>query len=247
MQRNYLAAMLTALVALAVVTAGAFAAFGSAGAQDVGDDGESPANQSIHVSATGTAESAPDEAVLELAVTAEGEDVGAIRDEIASGSEELTSALDELGVEYETTEYDISQPRFPREERDRPAYVGAHTFEVTLDDPDRAGAVIDAAADAGAEVGDLELTLSDEERETLRDEAIQDAMDDARHQADTLATESDLEVTNVRTVDAAQQRFSPVSYDGARNLAQEDAAQSTEVVTGDVSVTYSVSVTYNAS
>lgn len=245
MQRNYLAAMLAALLAVSLVGAGALAAFGSAGAQPAGEETASPADHSIHVSASGAAEAAPDEAVLRVAVTADGDEIGPVRDELATGSAELTDTLDELGVSYETTEYDIREPRFPREDREGPAYRGAHVYEVQVDDPDRVGDVIDAAAGAGAQISHVELTLSDEQRETLRDDAIEAAMADARHQADTIAGTSDLTVTGVATVDASQEQFSPVSYETAR----EDGAQAgppTDIATGDVSVTYRVSVTYNA-
>ena len=249
MQRNYLAAMVAALVTLSLLTAGAFVAFGSAGAQEVGDGTESPADQTIHVSATGSAENAPDEALVRVAVTAEAADIGPVRDELANGSEGLTSALDELGVSYETTEYDISQQRLPPEEREGPTYRGAHVYEVQLDKLDRIGAVVDAAAGTGAEVGSIQLTLSDEQREQLRDDAIEDAMADARQQADTIAGTSDLTVTGVSSVDASQQQFSPVSDDSARSLETESAsgAPPTDIETGDVSVTYSVSVTYHVS
>lgn len=246
MQRNYLAAMLAALVAVSLLGATVLAAFGSAGAQEVDGEEESPAEQSIHVSATGTAEAAPDEAVLRVAVTAESDEVGPVRDELADGSAELTSALDELGVSYETTEYDIRQPRFPPEERDGPAYRGAHAYEIQLDDPDRVGEVIDAAAGVGAEINTVQLTLSDEQRETLRDDAIEDAMADARHQADTIADTSDMSVTGVSSVDASQHQFRPVEFDSARSVAESDTGgPPTDIAAGDVSVTYRVSVTYN--
>ena len=248
MQRNYLAAtVLTVLVAMALVTAGGIVASGSVGAQDTADT-ESTDRQSIQVSATGTAEAEPDQAVVRVAVTAEGEEIASVRDDLATGSAELTDALDELDVDYETTDYNIRQPRVPQEEREQPPYEGVHAYEVTIDDPDDVGAVIDAATGAGAEVGNVQLTLSDRRRTNLRDDAIEAAMKDARRQADTIAEAGDLSVTGVSTVDASQQRFSPVSFETARSFAedQDGGAPPTEIQTGEVSVTYSVTVTYNA-
>jgi uncharacterized protein YggE len=248
MKRNYLAVtVLTVLVAMALVTAGAIVASGSVGAQDTADT-DSTNSQSIKVSATGSAEDEPNQAVISVAARAAGDNISSVRDDLATGSAELTDALDELDVEYETTQYDIRQPYDARDERDQPAYEGIHAYEVTIDDPDDVGTVIDAAAGAGAEVGNVQLTLSDRRRTNLRDDAIEAAMNDARRQADTIAEAGDLSVTGVSTVDASQQRFSPVSFETARSFAadQEGGAPPTEIQTGEVSVTYSVTVTYNA-
>jgi uncharacterized protein YggE len=114
---------------------------------------------------------------------------------------------------------------------------------VTLDDPGQAGDVIGAATGAGAEVTDVELTLSEEKRTELREDAIRAAMTDARSQADTIAAAGDLQVTNVATVDASQGRYVPVRYEAA---AGGGAAAETVVSEGEVSVTYRVQVTYNA-
>ena len=244
MQRDTLAVLTAVVVALCLLALGGFAALGSAGAQDTTGDGA--ADNSIHVSAIGEAEAEPDEAIVNVAVTAEDDDIETVRDELATGSAELTAALDELGVEYETTDYRVDQSRYPREERGGSEYRGTHAFEVTLDTPDETGTVIDAAVDAGAEVGNVQLTLSEEKRQTLRDEAIASAMDDARTQADSIAAAGGLEVVSVAEVDAAQRGYSPIGYDSAEGVAEDGGAPPTAIESGAVSVTYSVDVTYNA-
>jgi uncharacterized protein YggE len=229
---------------LVLATAGAVAVgFGTADAQTTA----TPADRAISVSATGSADASPDQAVVHVAVTGEADDPATVRDTLATGAQDLRDRLDELGVEYETTEYAIEQrPERPPERRtDAPPYRGVHAFQVTLDDPDAAGDVIDAAVEAGAEVGHVELTLSDAQRETLREEAIRDAMADARSQATTIASAGDLTVTGVATVDAAQRHYSPVRYEMAA-AASGAAAADTVVSQGEVSVSYEVSVTYNA-
>jgi hypothetical protein len=250
MTRKSLAIVGTAAL-LVLVTAGTVAAgLGTVGAQsppvDATDD--SPANHRIAVSATGTASATPDQAVLRVAVTAEGEDPAAVRDELAEGSEQLRSALDDLGVEYETERFSIREERRrvpePREGDERATtYRGVHSFEVTVDDTDRTGAAVDAAAEAGAEVNDVRLTLSDERREQVRDDAIRDAMADAEQQATTIAGASDLRVTTVDSVDASGGRFRPVPY---AETAAGDGGGGTTIDSGDVSVRYTVQVSYNA-
>jgi len=239
MERNYLAALIAGFTVLAVVFGGAMAGFGTVGADST--DGQTD-NQTISVTATGEAEASPDQGIVRLAVTAEGDDPSVVRDDLAAGADELRSALDELGVEYETSDYSIREPH--RERGDQPAYKGYHTFTVTVDDPEGVGAVIDAAADAGARIGHLQLTLSEEKRNELRDQAIETAMEDARHQAETIAASSNLEVTGVLSVDASQRHYRPVSYETA--AAEDGAGASTQIDMGLVSVTYNVDVTFNA-
>ncbi len=241
MTRNLLATIsllaLVAFVTLGAVTAG----FGTVGADGPSGD----ADRTIGVSATGEASAQPDQAVVQVAATATGDDPAAVRNDLAAGADALRSALDDLGVSYETATYSIDEPRRHREERsDQPAYRGVHAFEVTLDDPDAAGSVVDAAADAGATVQHLELTLSDARREQLRDGAITNAMTDARQQASTIAAAGDLRVVDTFSVDASQRHYRTASYDGA--AAEAQAGGSTTIDAGDVSVSYQVQVTYNA-
>jgi uncharacterized protein YggE len=244
MSPKKLSALVVATALLAAGLVGA-AMMMPTGAQNT----DETADRTITVDATGEADAAPNQAVLRIAVTAEGDDPQTVRDGLSAGAADLRENLAEANVseeQYETSEYRIRQDRRPpREEQssDAPEYRGAHQFEVTLDDPDRVGAVLDAAADAGAEVNHVSFTLSDERREELRSDAIADAMSDARLQADTIANNGDLSVTSVANVDASEQRYAPVRYEAA---AAGAAADGTSVSPGDVTVSYNVRVTYNA-
>jgi uncharacterized protein YggE len=231
------------LLALAVlVTVGALTAgLGTAGAHSPAD-GET--DRTIGVSATGEASAAPDEAVVRVAVTATGDDPSAVRDDLSADAADLRSALDDLGVTYETSSFRLSEDRRHEERPDAAEYRGVHAFEVTVDDPSRAGAVVDAAAEADASVQQVQLTLSDDRREQLRDRAISNAMDDARQQASTVAAAGDLRVVGVYSVDASERNYRPIAYETA--AAGGDGGGSTSIDSGAVSVAYHVSVTYNA-
>ncbi len=234
-------------LAVVVLAAAAVVGVGGVGAQSSAD---SPGEQSITVSATGDAEASPDQAVVRVSVTATANDSATVRDDVAAGVEDLRSTLDELGVEYETSRYEIQERTEPAKRHDRergtdrngPDYRGVHTLRVTLDDTDAVGDVVDAAADSGAEVDRVRFTLSDERRTELRDTAIGNAMSDARAQADQIAAAGDLSVTTVDSVEASQRQYRPVRYEAGDGAAAPRAA----LEGGDVSVTYSVQVTYNA-
>jgi uncharacterized protein YggE len=243
MRRAHFAAIgLAGLLVLA--TAGAVV--GGLGTAGAATPEEAPADRTITVSATGGADASPDQAVVRVAVTAAGDDPAAVRDTLESGAADLRDSLDEVGAAYETTRFSIDERRRPpreSEQDDRPTYRGAHRFTVTVDDPGDAGDVIDAAAEAGAEVSNVELGLSDERRTELRSDAVENAMADARAQAETIAAASDLSVTGVATVDAQQRRHRPVAFEAGGG---DGASASTIIDSGEVSVTYGVQVTFNA-
>ena len=251
MQRNSVGIGIALGIVLLVASAGAVAAFGGSNAPAATQ--ATPGNsttatdtveRTIHVTATGDAEAAPDQAVVRVTVRSEANDVGTVRDELATGSAELTAALDELGVEYETTSYRISE-QYQRENDPAPQYEGAHSYEITADDPDLAGAVADAATGAGAEIDSVSLTLSEETRAELRETAIRNAMDDASQQASVIANEGGLEITAPSNVDASQRSYRPVPYERAQ-AGDDGGAPPTEIAAGAVTVSYDVDVTYTA-
>ncbi|WP_436903340.1 SIMPL domain-containing protein [Halovenus halobia] len=251
MQRNSIGIGIALGIVLLVVSAGAVAAFGGAdtpaATQTTPENSTAAADtvdRTIHVTATGDAEAEPDQAVVRVTVRAEADDVGTVRDELATGSADLTAALDDLGVEYETTSYGISE-QYQREDRQVPTYEGTHRYEITADDPDLAGAMADAAAEAGAEIDSVSLTLSDQRRAELREEAIRDAMDDASQQASVIADEGGLEITAPSNVDASQRSYSPVAFDRVQ-AGGDGPAPRTEIASGAVTVSYDVDVTYTA-
>jgi hypothetical protein len=246
MQRNAL--LIAGVAGLVVVATLGAVALGANGAPST--EAQSP-DRHISVSGTGTVQAAPDQALVRVTVTADGNDSESVRSTLASDAADLRSALDELGVEYETARYEIEQlhPR-ERERRgeDAPEYSGVHAFEVTVENTDDVGAVIEAATGAGAEVDAVRLTLSDERRSELRDQAIESAMNDARSQASTIASAGNLTVTGVATVDAARSRYEPVAYETAAEGGDGGGdGPPTVVDAGEVTVTYRVQVTYNAS
>ncbi|SEM99768.1 hypothetical protein SAMN05216388_1001113 [Halorientalis persicus] len=247
--RKTIALALAATVVLTVGAAGTVLAMGGTGTQPAQTADTS--SQTVTVAGDGSASAQPDQAVLRLAVTVEGDDPSAIRSQLASGTSDLRSALSDANVateDIETVGYSIEEPprRVPPGERaeSEPELRGVHTFEVTLDDTDRAGTVVDAAADAGAEVQSVRFTLAEDTREDLRNQALENAMANARGQADTLASAGGLSVTGVARIDATNTNYRPVAYE---DTARQAASGVTTIETGDVSVETSVRVVYNAS
>lgn len=203
--------------------------------------------RTVSVGASGTAETSPDQAVVTVAVVTTADTASAARSELAANVSRMRAALTDAGVaddQIRTQRYDISRNYEARDDPTAPAYRAMHAFRITVTDTDRVGAVIDTAVENGAtNVDDVRFTLSTETRRELRQQALEDAMANARGQAETLAESGDLTITGVGAISTVERGYGPVAYESAA-LAAGDAG--TTVESGPVSVSVQVQVTYNA-
>jgi len=239
----------------AVLVAGLLVAAGVAGATVLGA-GPASASQptdskSITVSASGDVEATPDQAVVRVAVTATGNDSTAVREDLASNVASVRDALAEYGIPDEnvrTAHFDIRQERERTAEGvERGDYRGIHALEITTDDTEAAGELVDLAVDNGADtINGVSFTLSDEQREELHNDALEAAMANADTRADTLAAASDLTVTGVHSIHSADTAHRPYRTETAYVAADSAATGGTSVEAGPVTVTADVRVTYNA-
>lgn len=223
------------------------AGLGGGTATTVADDEDGP-DRTIEVTADGDATGEPDRASVSVAVEATGDDPQAVRDELAAGDDELRSALLDWGLaedDVRTERYDVRQSRESRRNDSMERYVGTHQYEISVDDVEAVGEVIDVAVDAGADsVQRIRFGLSDERSAELREEALGDAMENADREAGTLANYSDLEVVGVHRVSTADVHTSPYTTSVAESADAGDAG--TTVESGDVSVEVSVRVVFEA-
>lgn len=215
------------------------------------------------VSSSGEVADDPDLAVLEVGVESTGDTAGAVRDDLATRAEDLRQALLDFGLKEDaiTTNRFYINERLDRQQMEedgvRPNseeateeyvyYQGTHSFRVEVTNIDDVGTVIDTAVDAGADdVGSVTFTLSDEKRAELREEALRQAIQDARAEAETIADEVGATIAEVTVIDASDGSVSPVrrqvSY--AADTAQETEAPTTSVEPGEVTVTAHARVQY---
>jgi uncharacterized protein YggE len=238
-----------ALAALLVTAgcAGVMENGGAAGAAPA-DAGE----RTVTVGANGQVQTQPNQAVVRLEVVATGDDVETARGRLAENTSSMRAALVEAGLEESriTTErYDIRQERVdPRAERTgevETTYRASHAFSVLLSDLDRVGSVIDTAVANGANnVDGVRFTLSEERRGELRREALANAMDNARAEADVIAEGANLTITGVGSASTVHSGYTPY-YAETVAFASGDAG-GTSVSGGPVTVSTQVTVTYNA-
>ncbi|GAD52797.1 hypothetical protein MBEHAL_1557 [Halarchaeum acidiphilum MH1-52-1] len=250
MRRNATLVLLVLLAAVGVVTAGVAAAGTGGGA--IAPQASSPSVSSnattLDVSASGSASADPDQAVVSVAVTASAASADDARAAVARNASSLHDALTDAGVgsdDVETTAYRVTERTEKTQNGTTTHYEAVHAFDVTVDDPSRAGDVLDAAVAGGANrVDGVHFTLSDATRADLRTEAIHDAMDDARSQADAAADAAGLTVSGLRSA-SVDGGSPPVMYTSA--AASGSASDRTEIDNAPVSVSVSVQATYTAS
>lgn len=256
MSRGILAVVGVALLLAMAGCAGSFPAATDASAKAQGTATEQPGEQSdrggktISVSASGQAEAEPDQAVVRVAVLARGDDANVVREQLAQNASQMRQALRNAGIaddQIRTVRYAIDQ-EYRREngERTPVGFRGVHAFEITLSNASRAGAIIDVAVSNGAnQVDSVELTLSDERRREVRADALRDAMENARADAEVIAESGNLTVVGVHTASTGDVSFNPIRAEALTADAGGNAAE-TSIESGPVTISAQVQVAYNA-
>jgi len=240
-------------IATVALTVGAVFLAGSIGPVSAQAGNDSTA-ATVTVSANGDASGEPNTAVVRIESAATGDSPSEASDRLANNTTRLREALTEAGVSSEqlrTISYSLDEvrsdaeiPRSPRGEDDaRPViYRARQGFEITLDDTSRAGELVDRAVANGAtSVLGVEFRLSDDSRSQLRQQALEDAMGNARSQAETLAATESLEITGVRSISTDEPFFGPV-----RAFDSVDGGAGTTIDGGPITVGVTVRVTYEA-
>jgi uncharacterized protein YggE len=131
---------------------------------------------------------------VELGIEVEKETAAEVQEEVARLSATVVEELKELGVqELQTTEIRLEPVfRFTDNTRERIGFEGRNTLQFQIP-TDRAGAAIDRAVQAGANlIENISFIASDPELEEARLQAIRQAVQDARIQANEIFKELQL-------------------------------------------------------
>lgn len=241
-----------AVLALLTVTAGCSAVGSTTGS-------ENPTNpaagtgQTVAVSASGQLETAPDKALIRVAVTARADSVETVRQQLARNASRMRTALQDAGLAADqivSARYDIGR-NFRGEDRpSAPTFRGEHSFILTLNEPDRAGEVVVTAVENGATtVDEVRFTITQQTRRELREQALAQAVMNARGKASVIANGTGLTLADVRTVQTADVSIQPERRQEVALTAAADAGAggiSTSFEGGKVTVTARVTVVYNA-
>ena len=202
------------------------------------------------VTARAEVKAEPDMAKFSISVETRAETVEAAREENAETMERLRSALTAAGAtprDLQTKGFSVS-PEWQYNPKDGSrqflGYRVSHTLEVTVNDLSKLGLWLDAAMGAGAtQVSGPTFGIRDQD--ALEARALSEAARRARAKADVLAQATGVFLK--RVVSISEQVSNPpgrtltVAY-AALDAAERSAA--TEISPGEISVTATVTITY---
>ncbi|MDN7013366.1 DUF541 domain-containing protein [Methanoculleus sp. FWC-SCC3] len=207
----------------------------------------------IHVSGTGKVTTTPDQAVVVFAVETENTDVKAAQQQNAERMDAVVNALKGAGIpekDIRTAGYNI----IPVTENDNRGlttskvkyYRVINSLEVTLNDVNRAGEIVDLAVENGAnKVNRFSFTLSDARQQEFRSQALTAAVAQARGDADAVAAAIGKTIVDVKEVNVGN-NYIPLVYDTRYDSMEKAAsgAASTPLEVGEIDVTATVSISY---
>jgi uncharacterized protein YggE len=181
-------------------------------------------------------------------------------DEVAKMIEQLLNALKNLGIskeDMETTGYRIKQiyeweyyDTGNKEKRVFKGFKVINTIKITVKDFDKGGKEIDAAADVGALVDNINFELSREKREELKLQAMAMVVKDAKLKAVTIITALVVEFGHVTSVNLNNYNYQPYNYWTRSDLmvegfSEKEIVPPTTILPGDLTVSANVNVVFD--
>ena len=197
-----------------------------------------PEGRWISVAATGDSSVAPDLAVVSLAVSGSGKELGPTRDDVNRRSSAVLAALRDAGIgEGDLNAPDASvHPEYDYRKGQRLiGYRVSRQMTVRVRNLDRLGAVQDAVTASGAnELHGARMEASDPS--AAEHDALRTAVASARAKADVLADAAGVALGPVARIEE-EADFGPPMPKLAMMQAADAGGIPTETVTGDLTVT----------
>jgi uncharacterized protein YggE len=223
-------------IAALVAVGAAVVAFAGVGRPDLAGGASQPSG-GITVTGTGTVQSVPDKAEFSLGVDSTGPTA---REALAANSERMRRVLAALfaaGVakgDVQTQDVSVSRS-YPDN-----GYSADNTVSVTINDLAKAGSILDAATNAGANnVYGPTLTPSDQDE--LQAKALRAAVDRARAKARVLADAAGVLLGSVTSITEGVDEPSPVyTADMARRAASAPIEPGKQQTQATVRVTFAI-------
>ena len=233
--------MKTLRIVIAALVVLAIAALSGIGRPEAAESASEDAREGITVTGVGRVSTVPDEAEFSLGITTEGRTA---RGALAANSVRMRALIDALkaaGVaERDIQTRDVSVGPDYDEAGRSDDFVASNTVAVLIRDLDRAGAVLDAAARAGANnVYGPSLTRSN--REGLEAKALADAVANARKRAETLAEAAGVDLGRVTAINETQATAGPeLAFRAADAASSPPIEKGTQEIQATVTVTFAI-------
>ncbi len=198
---------------------------------------------------TGEASAAPDQAEMSFGVTKQGDDADSTLESVSLIADEITKALKDLGIDSDDlqTQNVSVWPQYDYRNNETPEITGYEAsimVRATLRDIGEIGEVITAATAAGAtNVNGPQFTLSEDAES--RDEAIIDAVSDARRRAEAMADAAGKTVGEVISISETGVSVPNIYWDQPRFLESAGSdSMSVPIEPGTLDISAGVTVVF---
>lgn len=196
----------------------------------------------ITATGVGKVTTVPNRAGFSFGVTTQGQTANAALRANADQMRRLIDAIRRAGVDEDDVQTE-QVSLYPRMSDDGQAIVGyqaTNSVSAQIDDLARAGALVDAAAAAGAnQISGPILTRSDQDE--LYKDALEAAVEDARAKAEALAAAAGVDLGSATKIVEGSGGPQPVPFEARAAIAQDSA---TPIEPGTQKLEASVTVTF---
>jgi hypothetical protein len=213
-------------------------------AQDTGSPAPSTTDRTVTVNGTATIKAKPDEAVISLGVQTQANTAQSALADNATKMTALIAALTDKGIAKDdiATSYVSIYPTYGNNGMDITGYQAVNQVDVTVRDISKVGEVIDDSVKAGANLSNgITFQLSDQNQGV--DQALADAVANARSKAETLAGAGDAQLGQVVSIQEGS-GYTPPIYYGRDMAASSAGAAATPIQPPTLETQVSVTVTW---
>lgn len=205
-------------------------------------------DQTLTISGTANITLKPDYATLELGVVSLGATVKDAQQENATLITAVIEALKQNGLtddDIHTSNFNVNTNYSYDYEKNTQTFTGyevSNMLSVKVSDVGMVGTVLDAAMNAGANRS-YGINFGSTAENDAYDKALTRAVEDARHKAEVLAAACGVDLVKITSINAT----SGGMYYGVSNTFRydaKDAAAGTTILQGDVTVSATVTLTF---
>lgn len=191
----------------------------------------------------------PTQATLTLAVTTFNEDVTHAQSENTEKMNQTFAALEDLKIPKEqikTTAYQITQRfNYTSETTEVAGYDVTNQIEVTLTDLNLVSQVIDQTVKQGVnQISQIQFSLSKEKQQALYQEALTQAVLDAKSKAETLAKAANLKLKKPLLITENVDQLNILRYETSDFMTAKSLSEATPIASGELTIEARVSVDY---
>lgn len=213
---------------------------------------DEPQTPTISVTGNGTANVAPDMAIISMGVTKEAETA---REALNANTEAMKKVLEEMqsaGIEardLQTSDFSI-QPQYvyPNNSNDEQkpritGYVVRNSLSVRVRDLEKVGDVLDASVSLGVNDGG-NLVFTNDNPDEVINQARSNAVKDAIAKAKTLAEAAGVELGAIKTISELAQNDAPRPMAKMRSMEMVASSAPVPIAAGENSYDVTVNITF---